>query len=53
MFWNRAMETIRGDELADLQIKRLKWSLDQAGKTGLYQRKDERGWRLAWRHKDA
>ena len=39
MFWNRAMETIRGDDLLDLQIKRLKWSLHQAGKTGLYQRR--------------
>ncbi|WP_332450732.1 phenylacetate--CoA ligase family protein [Methanoculleus sp.] len=39
MFWNRAMETIRPDELADLQLKRLKWSLNQAQKVGLYQRK--------------
>nr|WP_303715726.1 phenylacetate--CoA ligase [Methanoculleus marisnigri] len=39
MFWNRAMETIRPDELADLQLKRLKWSLHQAQKVGLYQRK--------------
>ena len=33
------METIRPDELADLQLKRLKWSLNQAQKVGLYQRK--------------
>lgn len=33
------METIRPDELADLQLKRLKWSLAQAQKVGLYQRK--------------
>jgi Coenzyme F390 synthetase len=33
------METIRPDELADLQLKRLKWSLHQAQKVGLYQRK--------------
>ena len=39
MFWNREMETIRPDELADLQLKRLKWSLAQAQKVGLYQRK--------------
>jgi phenylacetate-CoA ligase len=39
MFWNRAMETIRPDELADLQLKRLKASLHQAQKVGLYQRK--------------
>lgn len=32
MFWNREMETIRPDELADLQLKRLKWSLAQAQK---------------------
>ncbi|ABN56683.1 MULTISPECIES: phenylacetate--CoA ligase family protein [Methanoculleus] len=39
MFWNREMETIRSSELADLQLKRLKWSLAQAQKVGLYQRK--------------
>ena len=33
------METIRSSELADLQLKRLKWSLAQAQKVGLYQRK--------------
>jgi len=33
------METIRPDELADLQLKRLKESLHQAQKVGLYQRK--------------
>jgi len=33
------METIRPGELADLQLKRLKWSLNQAQKVGLYQRK--------------
>ncbi|CVK32660.1 MAG: phenylacetate--CoA ligase [Methanoculleus bourgensis] len=39
MFWNRAMETIRPEELADLQLKRLKWTLRQAQEVGLYQRK--------------
>ena len=33
------METIRPNELADLQLKRLKWSLHQAQNVGLYQRK--------------
>lgn len=39
MFWNRVMETIRPEELADLQLKRLKWTLRQAQEVGLYQRK--------------
>ncbi|HOC84003.1 MAG TPA: phenylacetate--CoA ligase [Methanoculleus sp.] len=39
MFWNRAIETIRPEELADLQLKRLKWALRQAQEVGLYQRK--------------
>ena len=33
------METIRPEELADLQLKRLKWTLSQAQEVGLYQRK--------------
>ena len=33
------METIRPEELADLQLKRLKWTLRQAQEVGLYQRK--------------
>ena len=33
------METIRPEELADLQLKRLKWTLCQAQEVGLYQRK--------------
>ncbi|HNV39398.1 MAG TPA: phenylacetate--CoA ligase [Methanoculleus sp.] len=39
MFWNRAMETIRPEELAALQLKRLKWTLRQAQEVGLYQKK--------------
>jgi len=39
MFWNRAIETIRPEELADLQLKRLKWALRQAQEVGLYRRK--------------
>ncbi|MFW5639504.1 MAG: phenylacetate--CoA ligase [Methanoculleus sp.] len=39
MFWNRAIETIRPEELADLQLKRLKWTFRQAQEVELYQRK--------------
>lgn len=39
MFWNRRMETLRGDELARLQLKRLKWTIDQASKVPFYRKR--------------
>jgi phenylacetate-CoA ligase len=30
MFWNKKMETLQGDRLTALQLKRLKWTLHQA-----------------------
>ncbi|HJJ54919.1 MAG TPA: phenylacetate--CoA ligase [Methanocorpusculum sp.] len=30
MFWNEKMETLKGQELRDLQLKRLKWTIHQA-----------------------
>lgn len=41
MFWNKAVETIQPEELADLQLRRFKWTLLQAQKVGLYKRKFE------------
>jgi phenylacetate-CoA ligase len=39
MFWNKPMETINGRDLADLQLKRLKWTLHQTQEVELYRRK--------------
>jgi phenylacetate-CoA ligase len=39
MFWNEKIETLRGQGLADLQLSRLKWTVDQAAHVGFYQRK--------------
>ena len=36
MFWNRKMETLQGDQLATLQLKRLKWTLHQVQHVPLY-----------------
>lgn len=32
MFWNKEMETLRGRDLEELQLKRLKWTISQAEK---------------------
>ncbi len=39
MFWNKAMETIGGEDLATLQLKRLKWTLHQTQKVDFYRRR--------------
>lgn len=36
MFWNNHMETLSGDDLAALQLKRLKWTVRQAEKVPFY-----------------
>jgi phenylacetate-CoA ligase len=36
MFWNDHMETLSNDELATLQLKRLKWTVRQAEKVPFY-----------------
>jgi len=36
MFWNNHMETLSDDELATLQLKRLKWTVRQAEKVPFY-----------------
>jgi phenylacetate-CoA ligase len=36
MFWNKQMETLSNDELAALQLKRLKWTVRQAEKVPFY-----------------
>jgi phenylacetate-CoA ligase len=36
MFWNKKMETLQGDRLAALQLKRLKWTLHQAQAVPFY-----------------
>jgi phenylacetate-CoA ligase len=39
MFWNEKMETLRGENLEALQLKRLKWTLRQAMKIPFYHRR--------------
>jgi phenylacetate-CoA ligase len=36
MFWDERMETLKGKELADLQLERLKWTLNQAAQVPFY-----------------
>ncbi|WP_369424872.1 phenylacetate--CoA ligase family protein, partial [Methanothrix sp.] len=36
MFWNRRMETLTGEELERLQLKRLKWTIEQALRVPFY-----------------
>ncbi|MDD1659385.1 MAG: phenylacetate--CoA ligase [Methanomicrobiales archaeon] len=38
MFWNERMETLKGKELGDLQLRLLKWTVTQAGKVPFYAR---------------
>ncbi len=39
MFWNKEMETLRGRDLEELQLKRLKWTISQAEKVPFFQNK--------------
>ncbi len=39
MFWNKEMETLRGRDLEELQVKRLKWTISQAEKVPFFQNK--------------
>jgi phenylacetate-CoA ligase len=39
MFWNEKIETLKGRDLEQLQLKRLKWTLSQVGNVGFYQQK--------------
>ena len=39
MFWNEKMERLNGAELEKLQLKRLKWTLTQAGQVGFYRQR--------------
>ncbi len=38
MFWNERMETLKGKDLGDLQLRLLKWTVNQAGKVPFYRR---------------
>jgi len=38
MFWNERMETLKGKDLRDLQLRRLKWTVKQAGKVPFYRK---------------
>ena len=37
MFWNEKIETLKGKDLEQLQLKRLKWTLSQVRHVGFYQ----------------
>ncbi len=37
-YWNREMETLKGDALHALQAKRLRWTVEQAGKVPFYRK---------------
>ncbi|HIJ07007.1 MAG: Phenylacetate--CoA ligase [Methanomicrobiales archaeon 53_19] len=39
MFWNKEMETLRGRDLEELQLKRLKWTISQAEKVPFFKNK--------------
>jgi phenylacetate-CoA ligase len=39
MFWNEKVERLNGAELEKLQLKRLKWTLTQAGQIGFYRQR--------------
>jgi phenylacetate-CoA ligase len=38
MFWNERMETLKGRDLGDLQLRRLRWTVTQAEKVPFYAR---------------
>ncbi|HJJ58569.1 MAG TPA: phenylacetate--CoA ligase [Methanocorpusculum sp.] len=38
MFWNEKIETLKGQELRDLQLKRLKWTIHQTQNIPFYKR---------------
>lgn len=38
MFWNEKIETLRGKELRDLQLKRLKWTINQTQNIPFYKK---------------
>ncbi|MDD1666247.1 MAG: phenylacetate--CoA ligase [Methanomicrobiales archaeon] len=38
MFWNEKLETLRGKDLGDLQLRRLRWTVKQAGKVPFYRK---------------
>ncbi|MBR6011871.1 MAG: phenylacetate--CoA ligase [Methanomicrobium sp.] len=38
MFWNKEMETLKGDALESLQLKRLKWTIRQAENIPFYKK---------------
>jgi len=38
MFWNERMETLKGKDLGDLQLRRLRWTVAQAEKVPFYRR---------------
>jgi phenylacetate-CoA ligase len=38
MFWDERMETLKGRNLGDLQLRRLKWTVKQAGKVPFYRK---------------
>lgn len=37
-YWNREMETLKGDALHAFQAKRLRWTVEQAGKVPFYRK---------------
>ena len=39
MFWNEKVERLKGAELEKLQVKRLRWTLNQAGQVGFYRQR--------------
>jgi phenylacetate-CoA ligase len=39
MFWDEKIETLKGKDLEQLQLKRLKWTLSQVRNVGFYQQK--------------
>lgn len=39
MFWNKEMETLRGKDFEELQLKRLKWTISQAEKVPFFKNK--------------
>ncbi|NYT17417.1 MAG: phenylacetate--CoA ligase [Methanomicrobiales archaeon] len=43
MFWNEKIETLKGKDLEQLQLKRLKWTLSQVRHVGFYQQQLREG----------
>lgn len=37
-YWNKEMETLKGEELHALQAKRLRWTVERAGNVPFYQK---------------